>query len=111
MPQYCSRCRYRQSRALERSVVSWLEGQKNPGLGLNLGLESAYRSMLIPPRPLSLRTGKEYDDFVDAFVSTAAHCYPDALIHFEDFGTANANRLLKKFRPKFSVFNDGKTPR
>ena len=51
-------------------------------------------------------TGKEYDDFVDSFVSTAASCFPDALIHFEDFGNANAHRLLRKFQPKYSVFND-----
>ena len=50
--------------------------------------------------------GEQYDTFVDSFVSTAAKCFPDALIHFEDFGNANAHRLLKKFQPKYSVFND-----
>ncbi|UZJ56898.1 hypothetical protein CBS101457_006218 [Exobasidium rhododendri] len=50
--------------------------------------------------------GEEYDSFVDSFVSTAATAFPDALIHFEDFGITNAQRLLEKFRPKYSVFND-----
>ena len=28
--------------------------------------------------------------------------YPQAMLHFEDFGVANASRLLRKFRPKQS---------
>ena len=33
--------------------------------------------------------GKEYDDFVDTFVQSARKLYPNAYIHFEDFGLAN----------------------
>lgn len=33
--------------------------------------------------------GKEYDDFVDAFVQSARKLYPRAYIHFEDFGLSN----------------------
>jgi len=33
--------------------------------------------------------GKKYDDFVDIFVQSARNLYPNAYIHFEDFGLAN----------------------
>jgi malate dehydrogenase (oxaloacetate-decarboxylating) len=51
-------------------------------------------------------TGKEYDDYVDKFVDLAKQIFPDALVHFEDFGLNNAQRLLDHFRPHHKVFND-----
>ena len=33
--------------------------------------------------------GKEYDDFVDKFVQSTRKLYPQAYIHFEDFGLDN----------------------
>lgn len=50
--------------------------------------------------------GKEYDDFVDAFVTSARKLYPKAYIHFEDFGLPNARRILDKYRPEIACFND-----
>ncbi|KIW72687.1 hypothetical protein PV04_00864 [Phialophora macrospora] len=50
--------------------------------------------------------GQAYDDFVDKFIRTAKKLYPKAYIHFEDFGLANARRLLNKYRNEFTVFND-----
>jgi malate dehydrogenase (oxaloacetate-decarboxylating) len=38
--------------------------------------------------------GKEYDDFVDAFVQAARKLYPKAYIHFEDFGLQNGEFLV-----------------
>ena len=32
--------------------------------------------------------------------------YPHSLLHFEDFGVKNANRLLHKYRDTHAVFND-----
>ncbi len=32
--------------------------------------------------------------------------YPHSLVHFEDFGVGNAQRLLDHYRSKHSVFND-----
>ncbi len=51
-------------------------------------------------------TGKEYDDFVDAFMKAAKNRWPDALIQFEDFAGHNANRLLDRYRDKACSFND-----
>jgi len=37
--------------------------------------------------------GKEYDDFVDTFVQSARKLYPNAYIHFEDFGLTNGKAV------------------
>lgn len=59
---------------------------------------------------LGLRHGRvrgvEYDKFVDTFVQSARKLYPRAYIHFEDFGLANAKRILDKYRPSIPCFND-----
>jgi malate dehydrogenase (oxaloacetate-decarboxylating) len=50
--------------------------------------------------------GKEYDDFVDTFVKSARKLFPNAYIHFEDFGVTNARSILDKYRPDIACFND-----
>lgn len=50
--------------------------------------------------------GDAYDEFVDEFVQTARKLYPRAYIHFEDFGLANARRILDRYRPDIACFND-----
>ncbi|KDE08665.1 hypothetical protein MVLG_01124 [Microbotryum lychnidis-dioicae p1A1 Lamole] len=51
-------------------------------------------------------TGERYDRVVDKFCNVVRESYPDAFLHFEDFGTRNAGRILQKYRPKQSCFND-----
>jgi malate dehydrogenase (oxaloacetate-decarboxylating) len=50
--------------------------------------------------------GQEYDDFVDSFVMAIKKRYPTILLQWEDFGKANASRLLEKYRDKICSFND-----
>ncbi|KAL7425290.1 NAD-dependent malic enzyme, mitochondrial [Cryptotrichosporon argae] len=51
--------------------------------------------------------GKKYDDFVDRFVSVVADSLgAGTLLHFEDFGVANAQRILERYRVKHPLFND-----
>ncbi|RGP81215.1 malate dehydrogenase oxaloacetate-decarboxylating [Fusarium longipes] len=50
--------------------------------------------------------GEEYDKFVDKFVQSARKLYPNAYIHFEDFGLSNARKILERYRPEFACFND-----
>lgn len=47
-----------------------------------------------------------YDAFIDAYVSTASRLFPNALLHWEDFGTANARRILNRYRDQVCTFND-----
>ena len=50
--------------------------------------------------------GKAYDDFLDRFVETVARRYPHAMLHWEDFGAANAHRVLERYRDTVCSFND-----
>ncbi|KUN07555.1 NAD-dependent malic enzyme [Streptomyces yokosukanensis] len=47
-----------------------------------------------------------YDAFIDAYVTTATALFPDALLHWEDFGPANARRILDRYRDRVCTFND-----
>ncbi|MET7331109.1 NAD-dependent malic enzyme [Nonomuraea sp. NPDC005650] len=50
--------------------------------------------------------GKRYDDFIDAYVTTATRLFPGALLHWEDFGPSNARRILEKYTGRVCTFND-----
>src|ERR1019366_9249428 len=50
--------------------------------------------------------GKEYDDFVEAFVSAVQRRWPHILLQWEDFAGDNAARLLKRYRNRLCTFND-----
>jgi len=50
--------------------------------------------------------GEKYDEFVDRFVRACRKVYPNAYIHFEDFGLQNARRILDRWQPKIACFND-----
>ncbi|KAG6812425.1 hypothetical protein H0H92_002891 [Tricholoma furcatifolium] len=50
--------------------------------------------------------GEEYDRFIDKFVQLVRKYFPYSLLHFEDFGVTNAQRLLKIYRTTHCVFND-----
>lgn len=47
-----------------------------------------------------------YDAFIEAYVQTASQLFPNALLHWEDFGTANAHRILDRYRDRVFTFND-----
>jgi malate dehydrogenase (oxaloacetate-decarboxylating) len=51
-------------------------------------------------------TGKSYDDFIDAYVTVARKLYPSVVLHWEDFGSTNARRILNRHRENIPIFND-----
>jgi malate dehydrogenase (oxaloacetate-decarboxylating) len=50
--------------------------------------------------------GQRYDDLIDAYVQTATKLFPHALLHWEDFGAANARRILQRYADQVCTFND-----
>jgi malate dehydrogenase (oxaloacetate-decarboxylating) len=50
--------------------------------------------------------GADYDAFIKKYLQTASARFPNALLHFEDFGADNARRILVKYRDKYRIFND-----
>jgi malate dehydrogenase (oxaloacetate-decarboxylating) len=50
--------------------------------------------------------GERYDRLIKAYIETVSRLFPNALLHFEDFGPSNARRILNEYRDKAPVFND-----
>jgi malate dehydrogenase (oxaloacetate-decarboxylating) len=50
--------------------------------------------------------GADYDAFIKKYLQTASARFPNALLHFEDFGADNARRILLTYRDQYRIFND-----
>lgn len=49
---------------------------------------------------------KKYDEFIDLFIKSIHKNFPNAFLHFEDFGRNNARRVLDQYQDKICCFND-----
>ncbi len=49
---------------------------------------------------------ERYDDLIDAYVTACSKLFPHAMLHWEDFGTTNARRILNKYADQICTFND-----
>ena len=50
--------------------------------------------------------GERYEAFIDAFVRSVKSLFPNALLHWEDFGASNGRRILDRYRSQLCTFND-----
>ncbi|MED1285317.1 oxaloacetate-decarboxylating malate dehydrogenase [Bacillus mycoides] len=51
-------------------------------------------------------TGEAYDEFIDTFVQAVNKQFLKALLHWEDFSSRNARKILDKYRHDVCTFND-----
>ncbi|MBZ0204546.1 MAG: NAD-dependent malic enzyme [Ignavibacteria bacterium] len=68
--------------------------------------ESLLSDPLYPGLRMRRVKGKEYDEFIDEFVSSINEVFPDICIQWEDFAGTNAIGILEKYREKVCCFND-----
>ncbi len=84
----------------------------NPALCLPLTLDTGTEreelraDPLYLGRPVSRIRGQAYDDLLEEMVLGIQEVFPDAVIQFEDFATANAIALLERYRDRVCCFND-----
>jgi malate dehydrogenase (oxaloacetate-decarboxylating) len=75
---------------------------------LDVGTDNAL--LIDDPLYLGYRHGRvrgdRYREFIDQYVSTAQRLYPNALLHWEDIGAANARWILRNYRSSICTFND-----
>ncbi|WP_220728720.1 malolactic enzyme [Apilactobacillus xinyiensis] len=50
--------------------------------------------------------GDKYNQAIDQFVKAQQTLFPEALLHWEDFGRSNAQAILDKYKNKLATFND-----
>ena len=84
----------------------------DPAQVLPVGIDTGTNNetLLNDPEYLGLKhkrvTGDKYYELVDKFVKAAKDLFPDALLHFEDFGRSNAANILNKYKDDMAIFND-----
>lgn len=93
-------------------MVYTLCGGVNPGKTLPIMLDVGTNNSLLLNDPMYLGwknervTGPEYDSFIDQFVEVVTKRFPDAFLHWEDFGRDQAHGILEKYKDNQCTFND-----
>lgn len=62
-------------------------------------------SMYLGERHARVRD-QRYDELIDAYVTACSRLFPNAMLHWEDFGATNARRILNKYADQVCTFND-----
>jgi malate dehydrogenase (oxaloacetate-decarboxylating) len=75
-------------------------------LDVGTNRESLLNDPMYPGNRHARVRGERYDNFIDAYVQTAARLFPNALLQWEDFGPGNGRRILEKYRPQVRTFSD-----
>ena len=98
--------------AVGKLVVYTAAGGIDPGrtIPVMLDVGTDRQSLLDDPMYIGNRHPRvspaEYDAFVGAFVAAVKKLFPRAVLHWEDVATANARRLLTRYRDVLPSFND-----
>jgi malate dehydrogenase (oxaloacetate-decarboxylating) len=93
-------------------IVYSLFGGINPNHTLPIMLDVGTNNDTLLNDPLYLgwrhpRIGlNAYEPFMDKFIGAIQRKFPQAFLHFEDFGRETANLFLKKYQNQLACFND-----
>ncbi|WP_255032500.1 MULTISPECIES: NAD-dependent malic enzyme [unclassified Rhodococcus (in: high G+C Gram-positive bacteria)] len=79
-------------------------------IAVNLDVGTDNRALLDDPAYLGNRhervRGTKYDELIETYLEVASELFPNAVLHFEDFGPSNARRILTEHGEKYRIFND-----
>ncbi|MCW9714688.1 NAD-dependent malic enzyme [Avibacterium sp. 21-594] len=79
-------------------------------IAVNLDVGTDNEALLNDPTYIGNRharvRGERYDHLINEYLKVASEMFPNALLHFEDFGPSNARRILVENREKYRIFND-----
>jgi malate dehydrogenase (oxaloacetate-decarboxylating) len=82
----------------------------NRAIAVSLDVGTDNPALLNDPLYLGLRhsrhRGADYDAFIKAYIETASRLFPQALLHFEDFGPEHARDILATYSDGYRIFND-----
>lgn len=90
------------------TAAAGLDPSRGIPVALDVGTDN--QQLLNDPGYIGIRhariRGQRYDDFIDAYVGTVIRLFPSAMLHWEDFGPANARRILARYADQACSFND-----
>jgi len=75
-------------------------------LDVGTNRESLLADPMYPGNRHARVRGERYDAFIDAYIKAATKFFPNALLHWDDFGPGPARRILEKYRGRLRTFND-----
>jgi malate dehydrogenase (oxaloacetate-decarboxylating) len=77
-------------------------------VSLDVGTDN--RALLNDPLYLGCRHarrhGEDYEAFIRRYVQTASELFPNALLHFQDFGAGHAQQIVHAYGSNYRVFDD-----
>ena len=90
------------------TLCSGLDPSRTLAIALDVGTnrEALLADPLYPGLHQRRLDGDDYLAFVDEFVDAVVAECPGACLHWEDFGTRNAQLLLRRYRKRLPSFND-----
>lgn len=90
------------------TVAAGIDPTRVLAVGLDVGTNR--EQLLTDARYLGLRRsrtrGESYDRFIDAYVASASRRFPDAILHWEDFGAPQARGILARYGDTLCTFDD-----
>ncbi len=84
----------------------------NPRRYLPVFLDAGTNNQALLDDPLYLGwrhkrvSGEQYDEMIELFVDAVKEAFPKVFLHWEDFGRANASRILNRYHDTLCSFND-----